>query len=145
MMPEWIESKAYELAEEIENQMEKAYNVGYDEGKGQTWSEEVKKYELEPEKLKEAELRGAQKAWEFACHLYNVSPDVTNAIYLSMNGGKGLGVALEMPYIKAVEMYENWKQLKELSERMIRGKVKELADEIGIHKLYSIVKDIRGE
>ena len=110
MTPTWIESVAYELAEKIQYQMERAYNAGYDDGKGQAWSEEIKKFEIEPEKVKEAELRGAESAWKLARHLFNVSEDVTDSIYMSMNGGKGLGVAFEMSYAEAAEKYELWKR-----------------------------------
>ena len=46
--------------------VEEAYNRGYDEGKGQAWSDEIKKYEIEPEKEREAYQRGVNDAWECA-------------------------------------------------------------------------------
>ena len=68
---------------------------------------------LTPYNESEAEQRGQEEAWELARHLYNVSPDVTESIYRSMNGGKGLGVALEMPYAEAKAKYDAWRKLKD--------------------------------
>lgn len=53
------------------------------------------------------------EVWGFARHLINVSPSVTENIYWSMNGGKGIGVATEMTYQEARAQYEAWKQKKE--------------------------------
>ena len=53
------------------------------------------------------------EVWEFAGHLINVSPSVTEDIYWSMNGGKGIGVAVEMTYQEAKARYDSWKQEKE--------------------------------
>ena len=53
--------------------VEEAYNRGYDEGKCQAWSDEIKKYEIEPEKEREAYQRGLNDAWECARRLlFNV-------------------------------------------------------------------------
>lgn len=84
-----------------------------------------------------------QEVWEFASMLMNMHPDVAEDIYWSMNGGKGIGVAAEMTYQEAKSKYEEWKKQKD--DNAIKQKVIELADEIGIHKLYAIVRDIRGE
>ena len=83
------------------------------------------------------------EVWGFASHLINVSPSVTEDIYWSMNGGKGIGVAVEMTYQEAKARYDSWKQEKE--DETIKQKVIDLADDIGIHKLYSLVVDIKGE
>lgn len=83
------------------------------------------------------------EVWDFASMLMNMHPDVAEDIYLSMNGGKGIGVAAEMTYSEAKAIYESWKKQKEDEE--IKQKVIDLAEEIGIHKLYSIVREIRGE
>ena len=83
------------------------------------------------------------EVWEFAGHLINVSPSVTEDIYWSMNGGKGIEVAVEMSYQEAKAKYDAWKKEKE--DETIKQKVIDLANDIGIHKLYSMVVDIRGE
>lgn len=46
-------------------------------------------------------------------------------------------------YQEAKAKYDAWKKQKEDEE--IKQKVIDLAEEIGIHKLYSIVREIRGE
>ena len=46
-------------------------------------------------------------------------------------------------YQEAKAKYEAW--LKQKDDNAIKQKVIELADEIGVHKLYAIVRDIRGE
>jgi len=61
----------------------------------------------------QARKEGQDEAWELAGHLYNVHPDVTKAIYQSMNGGKGCGVAFEMSFAEARDEYEAWKKEKE--------------------------------
>ena len=71
-------------------------------------------HSMTPYDESEIKQRGQEEAWKLACHLYNVSPDVTDVIYRSMNGGKGLGVALEMPYAEAREKYEAWKEQKDI-------------------------------
>jgi hypothetical protein len=83
------------------------------------------------------------EVWEFASMLMNMHPDVAKDIYWSMNGGKGIGVAAEMTYQEAKSKYEVWKKQKEDEATM--KEVTALAEKIGIHKLYSMVKEIRGE
>lgn len=53
------------------------------------------------------------EVWEFARHLINMSPSVTEDIYRSMNGGKGIGVAVEMTYQEAKAEYDAWRKEKE--------------------------------
>ena len=53
------------------------------------------------------------EVWEFAGHLINVSPSVTEDIYWSINGGKGIEVAVEMSYQEAKAKYDSWKKEKE--------------------------------
>ena len=54
----------------IEQAYNRGYNAGYEEGKGQTWSEEVKKYEIEPDKKNEYIEQGRNEAWEAVKKLY---------------------------------------------------------------------------
>lgn len=88
--PDWIESVAYDQADKFFEELQKAYGYGRD--------------------------KGLQEAWEFANHLYSVGRDVTESIYLSGNGGKGIGVALEMPYADAVKEYEEWRDKAQTRE-----------------------------
>lgn len=53
------------------------------------------------------------EVWDFASMLMNMHHDVAEDIYWSMNGGKGIGVAAEMTYQEAKEMYDTWKNKKE--------------------------------
>ena len=56
--------------------------------------------------------RGIAEAWDFARHLNAVTSDITDNIYLSANGGKGMDVALEMTYEDAKKEYEEYFQRK---------------------------------
>ena len=49
-LTEGMKKQAQEL---IYQAYTRGYNVGYEEGKGQAWSEEIKKYEIEPDKERE--------------------------------------------------------------------------------------------
>ena len=51
---------------------------------------------------------GVAEAWNFAGHLVNVGEDVTNSVYFSMNGGKGVPVAMEMEYAEARKLYDDY-------------------------------------
>lgn len=53
------------------------------------------------------------EVWEFASMLMRMHPDVANSIYISMNGGKGIGVASEMDYQEAKSKYDAWQEEKE--------------------------------
>lgn len=56
-------------------------------------------------------------AWSFAEHLAYISDDVTNSVYMSMNGGKGLLVAFGMSYEDAKKQYDEYfKKKKEEQE-----------------------------
>lgn len=64
---EGMKRQAQELIEQAYN---RGYNAGYDEGKGQAWSEEVKKYEIEPEKAMKYIEQGRNEAWEAARKIF---------------------------------------------------------------------------
>lgn len=56
--------------------------------------------------------RGTSDAWDFARHLNGIGQDIVGNIYLSMNGGKGMDVALEMTYEEAKKEYDEYYQKK---------------------------------
>lgn len=56
-----MKKQAQELIEQAYN---RGFKAGYEEGKGQAWSEEVKKYEIEPDKKNEYIEQGRNDAWE---------------------------------------------------------------------------------
>lgn len=58
-------------------------------------------------------------------------------------GMEAVYVPKDMPYSEAKSKYESWKKQREDEATM--KEVAALAEKIGIHKLYSIVKEIRGE
>ena len=100
---------------------------------------------LKPYDESEAEQCGADKAWKLACHLYNLSPDVTEAIYWSMNGGKGLGVALEMPYAEAQAEYDAWQKRKNeihVGDEVDRNGIKGVVCWIGEDDVCGICPDV---
>lgn len=53
------------------------------------------------------------------------------------------GITVNLSYQEAKSKYEAW--LKQKDYRQDREKVIALADDIGIHNLYALVRDIRGE
>lgn len=58
-----LKKQAQEL---IEQAYQRGFNAGYEEGKGQAWSDEIKKYEIEPGKAREYIEQGRNDAWEAA-------------------------------------------------------------------------------
>jgi hypothetical protein len=56
--------------------------------------------------------QGTSDAWGFAGYLNAIGRDIVENIYLSMNGGKGLDVALEMTYEEAKKEYDEYYQRK---------------------------------
>jgi len=72
---------------------------------------------LTPYDPDEAYQRGLKDAWTFAEHLVYISDDVTNSVYQSMNGGKGLLVAFGMPYEDAKKMYDEYFERKKKAEK----------------------------
>ena len=77
--------------------VKEAYNRGYDEGKGQAWSDEIKKYEIEPEKEREAYQRGLNEMWDIVRHLWE-------------NGTIDFSWDLGWSAEKILEEYQKWKK-----------------------------------
>lgn len=65
------------------------------------------------EAYKKGKAEAEDEVWEFIGHLINVSPSVTEDIYWSINGGKGIEVAVEMSYQEAKAKYDAWKKRKD--------------------------------
>lgn len=81
------------------------------------------------------------EVWEFAKELISMSGnEVSYMMECATNFGE---VMHNMSYQEAKAKYDAWKQEKE--DETIKQKVIDLANDIGIHKLYSMVVDIRGE
>lgn len=82
-----------------------AYQRGFDDAHKISVEECRNKYE-----------QGLNDAWSFAEHLAYVSDDITDSVYISMNGGKGLLVAFGMPYEEAKKMYDEYFERKKKAE-----------------------------
>lgn len=76
------------------------------------------------------------EVWEFVCKFVWAVDDK------KILGTDILHAVRDMSYQEAKAKYEAWKKQKEGQEK---EKVMALAGEIGIHKLYALVCDIRGE
>ena len=76
-LTEGMKKQAQEL---IYQAYTRGYNVGYEEGKGQAWSEEIKKYEIEPDKEREYIEQGRNEAWEAARKLVSAGYKECNEI-----------------------------------------------------------------
>ena len=61
----------------------------------------------------EAYKRGLNDAWLFASHLVGIADDVTDSIFVSDFGGKGLQVAFNMEYAEARKTYDLYFEKKE--------------------------------
>lgn len=55
------------------------------------------------------------------------------------------GVLDKLSYQEAKAKYDAWKEQKQKEDNEYLKEVTALAEKIGIHKLYSMVKEIRGE
>ena len=80
---------------------DEAYRRGFDDA-----------HKISIEECQRSYEKGIAEAWGFARHLNAVSPNITDNIYLSANGGKGMYVALEMTYEDAKKEYEEYFQRK---------------------------------
>lgn len=54
--------------------------------------------------------KSTEEVWEFATNLLTMHPDVAEAIFWSLNDGKGLEVAAKMSYEKAKAAYDKWEE-----------------------------------
>lgn len=89
---------------------ERHYQKGYEDATVKISSDEQAIAE-------KAYQKGLNDAWSFAEHLAYISDDVTNSVYMSMNGGKGLLVAFGMSYEDAKKQYDEYfKKKKEEQE-----------------------------
>lgn len=96
----------------------------------------------------DAEQRGADKAWELArwCFKDASDSDLERAFPFEWNHGGYRRIA-DMPYIQAAGRYEAWQKQKEENAEIAEAKkeVLAIANKIGIHALYAMVLEIRGE
>ena len=95
---------------DLEQVRKEAYDKGYDDATEEIGSDEQAIAD-------KAYQKGLNDAWSFAEHLAYISDDVTNSVYMSMNGGKGLLVAFGMSYEDAKKQYDEYfKKKKEEQE-----------------------------
>lgn len=79
------------------------------------------------------------ETWELAERIADMSYDD----FISCFEGETEEYVYGLPYHEVKAKYEEWKKQKEDEATM--KEVTALAKKIGIHKLYSMVKEIRGE
>lgn len=80
------------------------------------------------------------EVWEFAKTVSIMKPEDKRECW---GTDKYNTINFGYSYQEAKAQYEAWKDRKD--DKAIKQKVIELADEIGVHKLYAIVRDIRCE
>lgn len=122
----------------LERVKKEAYDKGYHDGYfvgDESWKDIVH------EKEEEFYQKGLSDAWEAARKLWEIDISTLHKIFY-----KETRMDCYM-YYTATEVIEKLKANKQEKEEMDADKKKviHLANEIGIHKLYSIVRDIRGE
>ena len=98
---------------------EEEYQRGFDDA-----------HKISMEECKRSYEKGIAEAWDFARHLNALAHDITDIIYLSMNGGKGLDVALEMPYTAAKRIYDEYYQEKREKDFCVGAEVENKDGEI---------------
>ena len=74
--------------------------------------------------------QGTSDAWEFARYLNEIGRDIVETVYLSMNGGKGMDVALEMTYEEAKKEFDEYYQKKREKNFCVGAEVKNKDGEI---------------
>jgi len=90
----------------LDKELEEAYQKGFEVGQHEATTLEYQ--------------RGLDDAWGFASHLAYVSDSVTNSIYISANGGKGLLVAFGMTYEEAKKQYDEYFDKKQKADAEIK-------------------------
>ena len=119
-MPWWAVSEniVENLTPYTEPDTNEVYQRGVEDGAKsvENWNEQEKKLRMD-----EAYQRGLNDAWLFAEHLAYISDDVTNSVYMSMNGGKGLLVAFGMSYEDAKKQYDEYFKKKQEQEQIQVG------------------------
>lgn len=79
------------------------------------------------------------EVWEFVKILGSISQNQRKEIF----GDVAYWYVLDtFNYQQAKTKYEEWRKQK---DNVVKQKVVDLAEEIGIHRLYAIVREIRGE
>ena len=78
------------------------------------------------------------EVWEFATICTKMDDSDSGDVF----GGFSPDSFTKFSYQEAKTKYDTWKQEK---DNVVKQKVSDLAEEIGIHRLYAIVREIRGE
>lgn len=94
------------------------------------------------EAYKKGKAEAEDEVWEFVRKLSCMKYEETRDCFGIGYEGE-FDVLSSLHYSEAKDKYDAWNQEKE--DETVKKKVIDLADEIGIHKLYSVVVDIRGE
>lgn len=110
----------------LDKELEEAYQKGVHEGsldvKERVEGAYQKGYEVGQHEATTLEYQqGLDDAWGFASHLAYVSDSVTNSIYISANGGKGLLVAFGMTYEEAKKQYDEYFDKKQKADEIKVG------------------------
>jgi hypothetical protein len=92
--------------------------------------------------INEQEIRQKveQEVWEFASEFYNADREVETLFSCDLDD-----ICKKYTYSEVKTKYDDWKADKEQKDTSELEEVTALADRIGIHRLYALVKKIRGE
>jgi hypothetical protein len=127
-----------ETAEELE---EEAYKRGHDTG----YKKCLSKHDFDtPCANCDNYERGLNDAWLFASHLVRIADDVTDSIFVSDLGSKGLQVAFNMEYSEARKTYDLYFEKKE-GEIRVGDEVKQVTNSGKPTGLVCIVTYISGD
>lgn len=111
-----MKKQARELIEQV---YQRGFNVGYEEGKGQAWSEEIKKYEIGPDKKKEYIEQGRNEAWEAVKKFYLPVVDgglPGEAIKELFGAHNWIGIVQNFSASEVVEKLKTWEQKQQEDE-----------------------------
>lgn len=129
------EAKYREVRDELEKQ---AYQKGYQDAYDTAYKDAEEIYEKGNRVMYQ---KGLKDAWEAAKKLWDLKGDIIKVF-------RKYSVFDILDCYTASEVIEKIRQHEQEKEEIIdidKNKVEALANDIGIHKLYAIVKEIRGE
>ena len=130
------ESKYREIRDELEKQ---AYQRGYEEAYDTAYADAEQIYESGKRAMYQ---KGLKDAWECA---RKIASDNAGRNYSIFGQHFTVEILNTHSASEAIEKIRQYEQEKEEMINIDKNKVEALANDIGIHKLYALVKEIRGE
>lgn len=136
-----MEQRTEGIKKQAQELIEQAYQRGFKNGENSRIDECAKA-------LDEAVIAGCDEAWEAVKKLMQMDLIERTKIFSEV-GRSTYDVIKDLSASEAIEKIKAYEEKKKQEEderiEVNKEKVMKLADEIGIHNLFAIVKEIRGE